>query len=119
MGADKTITYLIPDANLFIQCRPLGELNRALWKDRDEVQLVVTRPVQREIDSQKSSGKGRVNTRARKTASLFRDIVVGDDQLLVIRERKPRMTLRIRPEFQPDPALSDELDYGPPSAGQR
>ena len=46
--------YVFPDTNLFIQCRPLNELDWSLWPDSSEIHLVVTRPVQREIDGQKT-----------------------------------------------------------------
>lgn len=42
-----------PDTNLFIQCRPLGELDWSEWADFEEVHLIVCRTVQREIDRQK------------------------------------------------------------------
>lgn len=39
--------YLFPDTNLFIQCRPLEELDWTQWSAFDQVHLIVSRPVQR------------------------------------------------------------------------
>jgi hypothetical protein len=108
---NKKVVYLLPDTNLFIQCRALLELDWTIWQDFDEVQLLVTRPVQREIDNHKSTGRGRVNKRARKASSLFREIILSSDKFKVVRKQHPRVTLGLRPEFLPDSARSDHLDY--------
>lgn len=71
------VLYLFPDTNVFIQCRPLEDLDWSEWTDFDEVHLLVCRTVQREIDHQKNRGNDRVGRRARKVSSLFRDIVQG------------------------------------------
>ena len=106
------ILYLFPDTNLFIQCRPLQELDWLNWSDFDEVHLVVCRPVQREIDSQKGRGNDRVGKRARQTNSLFRDIIAGESDYKLIRESKPQVRLLIEPSCFPSPELGDCLDYG-------
>ena len=56
----KNTLYLFPDTNLFIQCRPLEQLDWAEWAEYAEVHLIVCRPVQREIDNQKNRGNNRV-----------------------------------------------------------
>ena len=38
---------LFPDTNVFIQCRPLEELDWSDWADFEEVHLIVCRTVQR------------------------------------------------------------------------
>ena len=48
----ERIIFLFPDTNLFIQCLPLVELDWSMWKQFDEVHLIVSRPVQEEIDNQ-------------------------------------------------------------------
>ena len=63
--------YLFPDTNLFIQCLPLQQIDWTQWDDFDEVHLLVSRPVQREIDNQKNRGNDRVGQRARKTYQTF------------------------------------------------
>lgn len=51
----RTLT-LFPDTNLFIQCRPIEEIDWAEFAGFERIDLVVTRPVQVEIDRQKSKG---------------------------------------------------------------
>ena len=61
----KVLRFFI-DTNVQIQCRPLAELDWSPWAGFDEVQLVVCRPVQREIDHQKGRGNDRVGKQARR-----------------------------------------------------
>jgi len=39
------ILYLFPDTNLLIQCLPLEQLDWERWKEFDEIDLIVSRPV--------------------------------------------------------------------------
>jgi hypothetical protein len=50
------IAYLFPDTNVFVQCRPLEELDWSSWRELDEVHLVVSRPIESEIDAHKNRG---------------------------------------------------------------
>lgn len=50
---------VFPDTNLFVQCRALEQLDWTIFSAFDDVRLLVTRPVQAEIDAQKGSGSGR------------------------------------------------------------
>lgn len=72
----KQTLYLFPDTNLFIQCLDLQELDWSKWPDVAEVHLIVSLPVQQEIDKQKTLGQNsRVGRRARRTySSLFRPL---------------------------------------------
>ena len=106
------ILSFFPDTNLFIQCRPLEELDWSEWTDFEEVHLIVCRTVQREIDQQKHRGNGRVAQRARKTSSLFRSIIEKDCS--VIREKGPRVKLMLESSSVPSPELKDRLDYDKP-----
>lgn len=106
------ILFFFPDTNLFIQCRPLEELDWSEWADLDEVHLIVCRTVQREIDQQKHYGNGRVAQRARKTSSLFRSIVEKDYG--VIRDKGPQVKLMLESPSVPSPELKDRLDYTKP-----
>jgi len=58
------VLHLFPETNVFIQCRPLDELDWSAWAGFYEVHLVVCRPVQREIDNQKNRGNDRVGIEA-------------------------------------------------------
>ena len=80
---DHTL-FLFPDTNIFIECKPLADLDWSDWKEFPEIHLVVCRPVQREIDQQKNRGNDRVGQRARAANGLFRKIIQsGQDHELV------------------------------------
>jgi hypothetical protein len=97
--------YLFPDTNLFFQCRPLEQLDWGPWKDFDEVHLIVSRPVQVEVDDHKGKGSNRRSDRARKASRLFRDIITSADKHLTIREAAPVVKVFVRLQIDP----SDEL----------
>ena len=108
------ILYLFPDTNLFIQCRPLEEIDWSAWVEFDEVHLIVSHPVLREIDNQKTRGNNRVGRRARRTNSLFRDIIVGTEDYKLIQDAGPHVRLVVNSSWRPSPELADQLDYGKP-----
>lgn len=108
------ILYLFPDTNIFIQCRPLEELDWSRWNTFDEIHLIVCRPVQREIDNQKGKGNDRVGKRARRTHSQFRNVIISDRGYELIRESAPQVKLLVDPSWVPSPDLKDRLDYNKP-----
>ena len=105
------ILCLFPDTNLFIQCRPLEELDWSDWAEFEEIHLVVCRPVQREIDNQKGRGNNRIGKRARKTHSLFREVILSESGYKLTRESRPQVRLLVEPSYSPSPELEDRLDY--------
>jgi predicted ribonuclease YlaK len=105
------ILYLFPDTNLFAQCRALEELDWDRWGDFDEVHLIVSRPVQAEIDHQKNKGGERLARRAKAASSLFHEIILVSSDNKQITSASPTVRLFIRTALKPDPALSDQLDY--------
>lgn len=110
----KRTLYLFPDTNLFIQCRPLEDLDWSEWGEFEEVHLIVCSPVQREIDDQKYRGNDRVGQRARKTNQMFRGIVLSQDRCLVIQEATPRVLIYFLGAGLPSQELTDRLDYNKP-----
>ncbi len=105
------VLYLFPDTNLFIQCRPLEEIDWSDCGDFEEIHLIVCRPVQREIDNQKSRGNDRVGRRARKANSIFQSIVSSNEGYHLVRESAPHVRLYIDPTNLPSQDLKDRLDY--------
>ena len=103
--------YLIPDTNLFIQCRLLQELDWSIWAEFDEIHLIVCHPVQREIDNQKTRGKDRIRKRARKTNSLFRKIITSENGSELVQKAKPQVKLMVDASYLPSPELANQLDY--------
>ena len=110
---DRTL-YLFPDTNVFVQCKPLKELDWSEWSDFSEVHLLVSRPVQREIDNQKNRGNNRVANRARLTYRTFREIFEGQLGHKVIQDSQPLVKLYLEGPNLPSPALKDRLDYSKP-----
>jgi hypothetical protein len=108
------IVYLFPDTNLFVQCLPLQQLDWNLLGSFDEIELMVSRPVQREIDKHKNVGRGRINDRARATSSIFRDMIVNSNGQKLINQATPVVNLSIRHEIKPSALLVDRLDYEQP-----
>ena len=106
--------YLFADTNLFIQCRPLEELDWSLWPEFAEVHLVVSRPVRREIDSQKNRGNDRVGRRSRAAHGLFREIILGERDHLLIRTARPQVKLFFDEGASPSAAWAERLDYSMP-----
>ena len=105
------LLHLFPDTNLFIQCLELEALDWSVLDEFDEINLRVSRPVQREIDRQKGKGNDRVGRRARETHSIFRDIIVGEQGYKLVRESGPRVLLLVEPSYLPSPTLKDCLNY--------
>ena len=108
--SERTL-YLFPDTNIFIQCKSLEQLDWSEWQDFSEIHLLVSRPVQREIDDQKNRGNNRVANRARTTYQLFRKIIHGRREYEVIRSTTPVVKLYLEGPSRPSPELEDTLDY--------
>lgn len=109
--AKPSIT-LFPDTNLLIHCLDLNSLDWSLIGDFDTIELIVSRPVQKEIDRQKGGGNGRLARRARSAASLFKEIINAGLTPWIIRERAPRITLALAVALRPDAEL--DLDLSEP-----
>ena len=103
--------YLFPDTNLFIQCRPLADLDWSEWKEFEEVHLIACRPVQREIDNQKNRVNDRVARRARATSEVFRRIIYSESGFELVRPTGPQVKLYLQGPSLPSEELKGTLDY--------
>ena len=106
----KQSLYLFPDTNLFIQCLPLDQIKWSELGDFEEIRLIVSRPVQREIDNQKKRGNSRVAQRARKTYPLFRRAITNREGYELV-NNDPSVKIFIQPSSIPNEELSHVLDY--------
>jgi len=104
------IVYLFLDTNVLVQCRPLDQVDWSGWKDFDEVHLVISRPVQAEIDDQKNKGWDRLAKRAKAASSKIRGLITGDGHLLV-KPTGPTVKLLLDPRLRPSEELAGDLDY--------
>lgn len=110
----KHILYLFPDTNLFIQCYPLQQLDWSEWAAFEEVHLIVCRPVQREIDDQKTRGNNRVSQRARTTYQVFRSVIDSECGFLIVQDTGPKVKLYVEGPSLPSQDLTHVLDYRKP-----
>ncbi len=103
--------YLIPDTNVFMQCRQLNELP---WKSEfakyDKLIISLTSPVIREIDRQKG-GQGRLAKRARTASTLIGKLIDHDLVPISSEESYPLVSLTAFHNVRPNPELQDDLDY--------
>jgi predicted ribonuclease YlaK len=104
--------YLFPDTNVFIQCKRLHEVDWSAFSEWEQIQIVITRPVQAEIDSFKGRGNSRVSQRSRVISAQIRELLELESSVgsLTLRE-KPLVNLVLRHDLKRLESLADELDY--------
>ena len=102
-------TYFIADTNLFLQYKALDEVDWRLLDHLDDIEVVVCRTVQREIDSLKYGREGRRSKRARRAASIFFKILEHGPQQQ--KATPPRVLLSMYERALPSKDLGDQLDY--------
>ncbi len=105
---------LFPDSNLFFQYRALRELPWNELGDYGQIELIVSRPVQREIDRHKDGGNDRRQRRARQAASFLRDIIKNKLAPHDICSSPQKVTLTLRVDLKPDEGLTGKLNYAEP-----
>lgn len=100
---------LLVDTNLFLECRGLSDLP---WHELGyaSVELIVSRPVQQELDAHKKNERGRTFKKALAATKLLRELVTSGQASLVIREAEPRVILSIMPASRIQPNLNEHLD---------
>lgn len=103
--------FLFPDTNIFLQCKPLVDIDFSEISDCDEIGIIISRPVQQEIDRQKGKGTSRLSKKAKKAATLFSIVLESPDMTLVIKENSPRVLLTMDLRLRPAEELADQLDY--------
>ena len=104
--------FLFPDTNVFVQCKPLDQVDWSSYAQWDSVDLYLTRPVQSEVDTHKGKGSGRLAKRARTMSSSIRALLESETGFLPIRDSKPTVRLYLKHELKKDDSLAGELDYG-------
>lgn len=105
----KTL-YLFPDTNVFLQCKPLNQVSWSAFGTWDRIEVLLTRPVQTEIDALKGKGNGRQASRARSASSLIRQLLQTQGECLILREH-PLVQLCLRHDLRRDESASEELNY--------
>lgn len=105
----RSVVYLFADTNLLLQCLPMEELDWSAWNNYDEVRLIISSPVLREIDYRKNKGNDRIGRRARSTSAMFRKML--NDQYKVVRDSNPCVKLSVEPQHKYCETLKDSLNY--------
>ena len=101
--------YLFADTNLLLHYQPLHQIDWSKLGDFDQIEVIVCRTVQREIDRLKDGRDGRRSDRARKAASTFLEIAqLGSQEQ---RTASPHVTLNLDETSRPKQDLDNLLDY--------
>ena len=103
------VLHLFCDANLFLQCHPLEDLDWKKWQHYQSVHLIVCGPVLREIDALKNKGNNRQSKRARRASTTFRSL--RPSGFGIIKESNPTVTVHIETHHRMSAQLADDLDY--------
>lgn len=101
---------IFPDTNLFLQCKPLTQLNWSFFKDYEEIDVIVSRPVQVEIDKNKGGGNQRLSHRSRAASSVFRDILFSESKCTVLSEQAPKVKMYLDLNLRAEKALAELID---------
>lgn len=101
---------LFPDTNFFYHCYPVEHLDWSELKDFDDVYVVVSHPVQCEIDGHKNKGSDRIAKKARAAASRILKILRDPTKEFIARESGPRVHLVVKKELKPPDKPDPRLD---------
>jgi hypothetical protein len=74
---------LIPDANLFLQCKAIKSLPWGELAEAESVAIYIGRTLQEEIDSLKSDGNQRRARRAREANSFIKQLLRVPNETMV------------------------------------
>ena len=105
---------LMPDVNLFLQCRAIESLP---WKEvvaADAVTVYIGRKIQEEIDNLKGDGNQRRARRARETNGFFRRLLKAPNRTLTLNEASPRVEITFLPRLDPTRVRPPLLDPSKP-----
>ena len=109
IGANADLV-LFPDTNFFYHCYPVEQLDWSELKDFAHVYVVVSHPVQREIDGHKNKGSDRRAKKARAAASRILKILRDPTKEFIARESGPRVHLVVKKELKPPERPDPRLD---------
>ena len=92
------MTYFI-DTNFFLQCKKYDQLNWSEITNDKDITILITRPVQNEIDKLKNDGNSRRSRRARETTSLFREILAVDNLSFLVKTKNNNITFKFAKQY--------------------
>lgn len=101
--------FIFVDSNVFLQCRPLEDLDWNSLCGSGEVTLLVPSAVLAELDTHKSNGNSRRAQRSRRALQFLNSILEAPDDMVVIRDNPSKVLARFAPEVSGDtPKLNDD-----------
>jgi PIN domain len=100
--------YLFIDSNLFLQCRPLQDLDWNCLVGREEVTLLVPSAVLAELDKHKSDGNSRRAQRARGALQFLDSILKAPDDTVIVRMTPVKVIAQFAPEVSGDASTSND-----------
>jgi len=104
------MTFFV-DTNFFLQCKKYSELKWSeITSDRD-ITILITRPVQIEIDRLKNDGNTRRSKRARETTSLFRKILDEDNMSFLVEIPNNTITLKFAKQYSDESLLQSNPSF--------
>lgn len=103
-----SVLPIFPDTNLFLQCKPLTEIDWSLLGAWQGFEVVVCTPVQAEPDAFKDKGNGRQAARARTANALLGRLLEPGVEWLTL-SYKPKVHLTVRVELMPDTQVAQTL----------
>lgn len=86
---------LVVDTNLFHEFRRLEELPWNELGESEETILIVSDPVQTELDEQKKSPHSRIRKRALKWTTRFRKLILADQTDELVNASNPKVIIRL------------------------
>lgn len=110
MPAVHPVLYLFPDTNVFLQCKPLDQTTWETFGSWERIDIIVTRPVQTEIDLLKGKGNGRQAAKARTASTLLRRLLEVSSPFIVL-STSPLVHLTVRLDLRTDATAAETLDY--------
>lgn len=105
-----TVLYVFPDTNVFLQCKPLEQVDWSSFGEWDSIEILLTRPVQTEIDGLKGRGNGRKASRARAASALVRTLLESEGARTLLRS-EPAVHLCLRYDLRRDESAASDLNY--------
>jgi hypothetical protein len=102
--------FIFPDTNVFLQCKPLNAVQWGSLGDWEEIEVLLCRPVQTELDALKARGNSRQAGKARTANSLIRELLVANDHRKILCEH-PLVHINLSHNLRRDESLAAELDY--------
>jgi len=88
---------LFLDTNVLIQCRVLDQLPWREISKNEDISLLISRPVQEEIDLMKHDGNSRRAKRSRAATTLIRSILLSEISKVVIQDSGPHVEVAFAP----------------------